>query len=165
MAKKNHNEILPTIGGVFSLFVVLLYCLNMLFPLNIRLGALLQPSLWLILGVCLMSTRKLWILVVGLLPLTIVVMQQSFGALPLTDVNLFVRSLICKWMPGIGFGALFILALLTATHVSVGFRRSIWWLPILLILPSCILQHGSTLPWAQFGAIASIALWLKPAGR
>ena len=34
-----------------------------------------------------------------------------------------------------------------------------------LVLPGCIWQHASTLPWAQFGMIACVTLWLKPAGK
>ena len=165
MAKKKNMEALRTLGGIFCLFVVFLNCLSLLGSLPIRLSSLLLPSLWLLLGVCLMTTRKNWLIVVGLLPLTILMVQQAAFPLPLDDLTALVHALLGRLLPGIGYGVLLLLVLLPAAHTAVGLRRSIWWMPMLLVLPSCILQHTSALVWAQFGMIACVSLWFKPAGR
>lgn len=165
MAKKNNREMLPTLGGIFCLFVVFLRCLSLISSWPIRLNALLLPSLWLLLGVCLMTNRKNWLVVLGLLPLTILMLQQSLGPLPTGNVGGFVSALLERLFPGIGFAALLLLAVLTSARIALGFRRSIWWIPMFLMLPSCVIQYGSALSWAQFGMIACVSLWLKPSGR
>lgn len=165
MAKRNNIEMLPTLGGIFALFVVFLNCLSIIGRWPIRLSALLLPSLWLVVGVCLMTTRKNWLVVLGLLPLTILMLQQSLGALPLSDVRAFVTALLGKLLPGVGFAVLLFFTVLTSARAAVGVRRSIWWIPMALVLPSCILQYSSAMLWAQFGMIACVSLWLKPSGR
>lgn len=104
MAKKKNMEALPTLGGIFCLFVVFLNCLSLLGSLPIRLSSLLLPSLWLLLGVCLMTTRKNWLIVVGLLPLTILMVQQAAFPLPLDDLTALVHALLGRLLPGIGYG-------------------------------------------------------------
>lgn len=165
MAKNRNRDILPTLGGIFAMFVVFNQCIGMVMSLSIRLQALLQPSLWLVLGACLLTSRKSWVTVLGLLPLSILMLSQSISPLPMTDAQAFVRTLLGCTLPGIGFGFLFLQALLTAARICVGIRRKMWIVPVLLFLPACILQNNSALLWAQFGAILSVSLWLKPAGR
>lgn len=165
MAKKRNRDILPTLGGIFALFVVFNQCIAMVMSLSIRLQALLLPSLWLVLGTCLMTSQKSWVTVLGLLPLSILMVSQSVSPLPMADAQAFVNALLSRTLPGVAFGILFVLALLNAARIAVGVRRSLWLVPVLLFLPACILQNNSALLWAQFGAILSVSLWLKPAGR
>lgn len=165
MAKGKNQELMPTLGSVFSLFVVFLQCLGILNAAVWRLNLLLMPALWLILGLCLLTRRKNWLLVAGLLPLTIVKTQSAWMPLPMNSVYLFVNVLLCELFPAVAFVVLLIFALMTCLRIGGKFRRELWFLPILLMLPLCIWQHEATLPWAQLGTIACVSLWLKPAGK
>lgn len=165
MVKNRNRDILPTLGGIFALFVVFNQCISMVMSLSIRLQALLLPSLWLVLGACLLTSRQSWVTVLGLLPLSILMVSQSISPLPMTDAQAFVNAILSRTLPGIAFGLLLVLALLAAACIAVGIRRKMWIVPVLLFLPACILQNNSALLWAQFGTILSVSLWLKPAGR
>ena len=61
MAKGKNNDLLPTLAGIFCLFVVFLMCLGMLGSKSFSLWSLLMPSLWLLLGLCLRTNRKNWL--------------------------------------------------------------------------------------------------------
>lgn len=165
MAKAKNNDLFPTLGAVFCLFVVFLQCLGILGASAWRLNMLLMPALWLLLGLCLLTRRKNWLVVAGLLPLVILKVQGAWAPLPMNSVYLFVNSLLCDVFPAASFVLLFIFAFLTCLGVCAKFRRELWFLPILLLLPLCVWQHESTLPWAQLGMISSVSLWLKPAGK
>ena len=165
MAKGKNNGLLPTLGGVFCLFVVFLQCLGILDTSGWRLNMLLMPALWLLLGLCLLTRRANLLLVVGFLPLVILKAQGAWHPLPMGSVYLFVNALLCEVFPAVAFVLLFLCLLLSCLHIGGKFRRELWFLPILLMLPLCIWQHENTLPWAQLGMIASVSLWLKPAGK
>lgn len=165
MAKGKNRDLLPALGGVFSLFVVFLHCLGILGASTWRLSMLLTPSLWLLLGLCLLARRKNWLLVVGMLPLIIVTVQNAWIPLPMQSVYLFVNALVCDVFPAAALVLLFVFVCLACLHTGAGFRRELWFLPVLLMLPLCIWQHENTLPWAQLGMIACVSLWLKPTGK
>lgn len=165
MAKGKSNDLLPTLGGVFSLFVVFLKCLGILGGSAWRISMLLMPALWLLLGLCLLTRQKNWLVTVGMLPLVIVVVQGAWVPPAINSVSLFLSDLLCNILPAAGYVILFVFMFLTSLHTAGKFRRELWFLPILLVLPSCIWQHASTMPWAEFGMIASVSLWLKPAGK
>lgn len=165
MAKGKSNDLLPTLGGVFSLFVVFLKCLGILGGSAWRISMLLMPALWLLLGLCLLTRQKNWLVTVGMLPLVIVVVQGAWVPPAINSVSLFLSDLLCNILPAAGYVILFVFMFLTSLRTAGKFRRELWFLPILLVLPSCIWQHASTMPWAEFGMIASVSLWLKPAGK
>lgn len=165
MAKGKTNDLLPALGGIFCLFVVFLRCLGILGGSVWRLSMLLVPSLWLLLGLCLLTRKKNWLLVVGMLPLTILLVQGALGSVAMGNVQLFLNDLLCRILPAAGYFVLFLLAFLSCLNVGGKIRRELWFLPILFVLPGCIWQHANTLPWAQFGMVACVALWLKPAGK
>lgn len=165
MAKGKNKELLPTLGAVFCLFVVFLQCLSILGAATWRLNMLLMPALWLLLGLCLLTRRANWLLVVAFLPLVILKLQDAWLLLPLNSVYLLVNVLLCDVFPAVAFALLWIFLLLYCLRVCGKLRRELWFLPILLLLPLCVWQHASTLPWAQLGMIASVSLWLKPAGK
>lgn len=165
MAKGKTNDLLPTLGGIFCFFVVFLKCLAMLGGNSWRIGMLLMPSLWLLLGLCLMTKRKNWLVVVGMLPLVILMVQSAWAPLPMSSVKLFLNALVCTVLPAAGFVVLFVQLFLSCLQIAHKFRREMWLLPILLTLPGCIWQHGSTLVWAQLGVVVCVAFWLKPVGK
>jgi hypothetical protein len=165
VAKGKNNDLLPTLGAVFCLFVVFLQCLGILGGSTWKLSMLLLPALWLLLGLCLLSRRANWLLVVAYMPLVLLKVQGIWQPLPLDSVYLFVTTLLCDVFPASAFALLWIFLLLRCLHICNGFRRELWFLPILLMLPLCVWQHQNTLPWAQLGMIASVSLWLKPAGK
>lgn len=165
MAKGRNNGLLPTLGAVFSFFVVFLQCLGILGSGGWRLSMLLMPALWLLFGLCLLTRRANWLLVVAFLPLVILKVQSAWLPLSLNSVYLFVNALLCDVFPAAAFAMLFLFLLLSCLHICGRFRREAWFMPILFLLPLCIWQHESTLPWAQLGVIASVSLWLKPAGK
>ena len=165
MAKGKSNDLFPVLGGVFCLFVVFLQCLSILDSATWRLGMLLMPSLWLVLGLCLLTRKKNWLMVVGLLPLTILMAQNAWIPLVMTDVGIFLSIVLCTTFPAAGYVVLLIFTILSCLHTGGKIRRELWFLPILFVLPGCVWQHASTLPWAQFGMVACLSLWLKPAGK
>lgn len=165
MAKQKNNGLLPTLSGVCCLFVVFLQCMGILDASVWRLNLLLMPALWLLLGLCLLTRRNNLLLVVGFLPLVILKVQGVWHPLPLGSVNLFVNALLCDVFPAAAFALLFLIVLLSCLHICGKFRREVWCLPILLMLPLCIWQYENTLPWVQLGMIAGVSLWLKPAGK
>lgn len=165
MAKGKSNDILPVLGGVFSLFVVFLKCLGILGSSAWRINMLLVPALWLILGLCLLTRQKNWLVTAGMLPLVILVVQGAWSPPAMNSVSLFMNDLLCTILPAAGYAILFLILFLSCLHTANKFRRELWFLPILLVLPSCIWQHASTLPWAQFGMIACVSLWVKPSGK
>lgn len=165
MAKGKSNDLLPTLGGVFSLFVVFLKCLSILGGSAWRISMLLMPALWLVLGLCLLTRQKNWLVTAGMLPLVILMAQGAWRMPTMNSVSLFLNDLLCSILPAVGYVMLFVFMFLSCLHTASKFRRELWFLPILLVLPSCIWQHASTLPWAQFGMIACVSLWLKPAGK
>lgn len=165
MAKGKSNELLPTLGGMFSLFVVFLKCLGILGGFAWRISMLLVPALWLLLGLCLLTRQKNWLVTVGMLPLVIVVVQSAWIPPAMNSVSLFLNDLLCHILPAAGYALLFLFMLLTSLHIATGLRRELWFLPILMVLPSCIWQYASTMPWAEFGMIASVSFWLKPTGK
>lgn len=163
MAKGKNNDLMPTLAGVFSLFAAFLYCLSLL--QSFSLGGLLMPSLWLLLGLCLLTRKKNWLCVVGMLPLTILTAMGAWGTIPTGSVEVFLRAIFCTVLPAVGFVLLWILLLLACMQAGRKFRRSFWLFPILFMLPMCILQNQSALVWAQFGMVACTAFWIKPAGK
>lgn len=165
MAKEKSDGLLPSLGGVFCLFVVFLQCLGILGASAWRIGMLLMPALWLLLGLCLLTKKKNWLVTVGMLPLVILMIQSAWAPLPMDSVKQFVEALLCNVFPAVGFLALFIFMFLTCLHTGGKFRRKLWFLPILFVLPGCVWQYASTMPWAQFGMVASVTFWLKPAGK
>ena len=165
MAKGKSNDLLPTLGGVFCLFVVFLMCLGILGGSAWRLGMLLMPSLWLLLGLCLLTRRKNWLTVVGMLPLVILTVQGAWAMPSVNSVSLFLSDLLCSLLPAAGYVVLFLFMCLSCLHIAVKFRRELWFLPVLLVLPGCIWQHASAMPWAEFGMVACVTFWLKPAGK
>ena len=165
MAKGKNNDLLPTLAGIFCLFVVFLMCLGMLGSGSLRLQALLMPSLWLLLGLCLMTKRKNWLTLVGMLPLVILVVQGAWSVPNMNSVKLFLQDLLCNVFPAAAFVVLFVFLLLNCLQTGAKFRREMWLLPIALMLPKCIWQHSSTIPWAEFGVIACMTCWLKPSGK
>lgn len=165
MAKGKSNDLMPTLGGIFCLFVVFLMCLGMLGGSSWNLWMLLMPSLWLLLGLCLLTKRKNWLTVVGMLPLVILMIQGAWAPLPMHSVKMFLAALLCDVFPAAGFLVLFLFLFLSCLQTAGKFRREMWFLPILFALPSCIWQHASTIPWAQFGVVACVSIWLKPAGK
>ena len=165
MAKGKSAPIFPTLGGVFCLFVVLLQCLSILESSVWRLSMLMMPALWLVLGVCLLICPRNWLATVAMLPLVILTVQGVWAPLSMNSVTLFVNSLLCDLLPAAGYVILFLFMFLASFRAAFQLRRELWFLPILLVLPGCIWQHASTMPWAQFGMIASVALWAKPAGK
>lgn len=165
MAKGKNNDLLPSMGGVFCFFVVFLYCMSILGASKWRIGMLLMPALWLLFGLCLLTKQKNWLVTVGMLPLVILIIQGAWALPSMDSVQRFLNDVLCNLFPAAGFLFLFVLMFLTCIQVGAKFRRELWFLPILLVLPGCIWQHASTMPWAQFGVVASVALWLKPAGK
>ena len=165
MAKTKNNDLFPALAAVFCFFVVFLQCLGILGASAWRLSMLLMPALWLLLGLCLLARRKNWLLVAGFLPLVILKVQSAWAPLSMNSVYLFVNSLLCDVFPAVSFALLLLFMFLTCLGVCGKFRRELWFLPILLFLPLCVWQHENTLPWAQLGMIASVSLWLKPAGK
>ena len=165
MAKTKNNDLFPVLAAVFCFFVVFLQCLGILGASAWRLSMLLMPALWLLLGLCLLARRKNWLLVAGFLPLVILKVQSAWAPLSMNSVYLFVNSLLCDVFPAASFALLLLFVFLTCLGVCGKFRRELWFLPILLFLPLCVWQHENTLPWAQLGMIASVSLWLKPAGK
>lgn len=165
MARGNNKDLLPTLAGIFCFFVVFLRCLGMLGSSRWQIAMLLMPSLWLLLGLCLMLKGKKWLVLVGMLPLVILMVQGVWSPLPMDSVKQFLNALVCLVLPVAGFVVLFILLFLACLQTAQKFRREIWLLPILLLLPSCVWQHGSTLVWAQLGVVACMSFWLKPAGK
>ncbi len=165
MAKGKNNDLMPTLGGIFCLFVVFLQCMGMLSGSTWRIGMLLLPSLWLLFGLCLLTKKKNWLVAVGMLPLVILTVQNAWAALPMSEVKLFLSALLCRVFPAVGFVVLFVLLLLACLQTAGKLRREIWFLPLLFVLPNCIWQYGSTLVWAQFGMVACVTFWLKPAGK
>lgn len=165
MAKGKSNDLLPTLGGVFCLFVVFLKCLGMLSGPSLRIGMLLMPALWLLLGLCLLTRRKNWLVTVGMLPLVILMIQGAWSPLPMNSVKLFLADLLCNVFPAAGFLMLFLFMLLACLHTGAKFRRELWFLPVLFVLPGCVWQYASTMPWAQFGMVVCVTFWLKPAGK
>ena len=165
MAKGKNNELLPTLAGIFCVFVVFLMCLGMLGSKSFSLWSLLMPSLWLLLGLCLMTKRKNWLTLVGMLPLVILMVQGAWSPLPMGSVKGFLQALLCNVLPVVAFLVLFIFLFLSCLHTGGKFRREMWLLPIVLMLPNCIWQYASTIPWAQFGVVTCMTYWLKPAGK
>lgn len=165
MAKGKNNDLLPTLAGIFCLFVVFLMCLGMLGSGAFRLWSLLMPSLWLLLGLVLMTKRKNWLTLVGMLPLVILIVQGAWALPSMSSVKLFLQDLLCNIFPAAAFVVVFVFLLLSSFQTGGKFRREMWMLPILLMLPRCIWQHASTIPWAQFGVVACMTCWLKPSGK
>lgn len=165
MAKGKNSGLLPTLGGIFCLFVVFLQCLGFLSASAWRLNMLLMPALWLLVGLCLLVGRNKWLLVVGYLPLVILKAQGVWRPVPMDSVSVFANAMLCEVFPAVAFVLLFVILLLSCLHICGRFRREVWFLPILLILPLCIWQYQNTLPWAQLGMITCVSLWLKPAGQ
>lgn len=163
MAKGKNNDLMATLGGVFCFFVTFLW-LMLLFPLS-GINALLIPSLWLLFGLCLMTKKKSWLCLAGMLPLVIVTAQGIFSGLPMDSVQAFLQALLCSVLPAVGMVILWMFFFLHCISKAGKMRRELWFLPILLVLPGCIWQSASTLPWAEFGMIACVSLWLKPAGK
>ncbi len=163
MAKGKGNDLMPVIGGVFCFFVAFLQCMG--FFSSFQISALLMPSLWLLFGLCLMTKRKNWLCVVGMLPLTILTAQGMFSALPTDSIDVFFRALLCNTLSALGFAVLFVLLFLACVSRGGSLRRKAWWLPLLLVLPGCIWQYAGALYWAQAGMIASVGYWIKPAGK
>lgn len=165
MAKGKNSDLLPALGGVFCLFVVFLRCLGILGAATCQLCMLLMPALWLLLGLCLLTRRKNWLVAAGMLPLAIATVQSACTPLPMQSVYLFVNALLCDVFPAAAFALLFVFVFLSCLHTGARFRRELWFLPVLLMLPLCIWQYENTLPWAQLGMIACVSLWMKPAGK
>lgn len=163
MAKKKGNDLLPIIAGVFCFFVVFLRLISVMQSFQIQ--ALLLPSLWLVWGLCLITKKKNWLCVVGMLPLAIVIVQGACAPISMASVEAFFQSLLCTVLPAVGFALLWVFFLLSCIPVAGKFRGKLWWLPILLVLPGCVWQSASALPWAEFGAIGCVSLWLKPSGK
>lgn len=163
MAKERSNDLLPTLGGIFCLFVVFLRAMALLSSFSVQ--GLLIPSLWLLLGLCLMTRKKNWLTLVGMLPLTIITVQGAIAPIPLDSVAAFSQALVCRVFPAMGFLAIFLLLLLGCFHGAYKVRRELWFLPVVLTLPNCIWQYAATLPWAEFGMIACVTFWLKPRGK
>lgn len=163
MAKGKNNELMATLGGVFCFFVVFLRLVPLLSAFSIP--ALLLPSLWLLLGLCLLTKKKSWLCLVAMLPLTILKVQSGCSSLPMDSVNAFLQALLCRVLPAIGMVVLWLLFFLCCIAKAGKLRRELWFLPILLVLPGCIWQSASTLPWAEFGMIACVTLWVKPVGK
>lgn len=163
MAKGKNNELMAVLGGAFCFFVVFLRLVPLLSAFS--LGGLLLPSLWLVLGLCLLMKKKNWLAVVGMLPLTILTVQSAVAPIPMDSVAAFSQALICRVFPAAGFLVLFVFMLLCCCHTAGKMRRELWFLPMVLVLPNCIWQYGATLPWAEFGMIACVTFWLKPAGK
>ena len=165
MAKGKNSDLLPTLSGIFCFFIVFLMCIGMLSGSSWHLSMLLMPSLWLLLGLCLMTKRKNWFIVAGMLPLVILMVQGAWAPLPMTSVKYFLDALVCTVMPVAGFVVLFVLLFLSCLNIAAKFRREMWLMPILLILPNCIWQHGSTMVWAQLAVAGCMSFWLKPGGK
>ena len=165
MAKGKNNDLMPTLAGIFCFFVVFLKCMSMLGGSSWSIGVLLLPALWLLLGFVLMTKRKNWLTVVGMLPLVIVMVQGAWAPLPMHEVKAFVNAIVCRLLPVASFAVLFVLLLLSCMQKAGKFRREMWLIPILLLLPNCVWQHGSTMVWAEFGVVASMSFWMKPAGK
>lgn len=163
MAKGKNNDLMATLGGVFCFFVVFLKLVPLLSAFSI--SGLLLPSLWLLLGLCLLMKKKNWLCVVGMLPLVIVTAQGIFSGLPMDSVQAFLQALLCNVLPAVGMVILWMFFFLHCISKAGKMRRELWFLPILLALPGCIWQSASTLPWAEFGMIACVSFWLKPAGK
>ena len=165
MAKGKNNELLPTLSGIFCFFIVFLMCIGMLNGSTWRLSMLLMPSLWLLFGLCLMAKRKNWLVVAGMLPLVILMVQGAWVPLPMGSVQQFLDALVCSVLPVAGFVVLFLLLFLSCLNVAVKFCREIWLMPILLVLPGCVWQHSASMVWAQLAVVGCMAFWLKPAGK
>lgn len=163
MAKGNSNDTMPVLGGVFCFFVVFLNLLGLLSSFSIP--ALLMPALWLLLGLCLMTKKKSWLCVVGLLPLVILTIQSAWATIPTDSVEAFLNALLCRVFPAVGLTMLFVLMFLCAMGSATKFRRELWLVPIILALPECIWHYGSAVTWAEFGMVASVSYWIKPGGR
>lgn len=163
MAKGTTKDMMPVVGGVFCFFVVFLRCLALLSSFSF--SGLLLPSLWLLFGLCLMTKRKNWLCVVGMLPLVIITAQGMFTALPMGSVEELLKVLLCKTFPAAGFALLFVLLFLACVGKGAKMRRQLWLVPLLLTLPGCIWQYAGALYWAEFGVIACVGYWLKPAGK
>lgn len=165
MAKDKSGGLLPTLGGVFCFFVVFLRCMAMLGASSFHISMLILPSLWLLLGLCLMTKKKNWLTTVGMLPVVLLTVQSAWQALPMTSVEAFLNTLLCITLPAAGFVVLFVFMLLSCLHTGWKMRRELWFLPILLVLPGCVWQYAATLPWAQFGVVACVTFWVKPTGK
>lgn len=163
MAKGKNNELMATLAGVFCFFVVFLKLVPLL--ASFSFSGLLLPSLWLLLGLCLLMKKKNWLCVVAMLPLVILTAQGIFSGLPMDSVQAFLQALLCRVLPAVGMVILWLFFFLCCIAKAGKLRRELWFLPILLVLPGCIWQSASTLPWAEFGMIACVSLWLKPAGK
>ena len=165
MAKSKSNGLMPTLAGVFCFFVVFLQCLGIMDAAAWRLNMLLTPALWLLLGLCLLARRQNWIVLLGMFPLTFLEARGAWAPLPTGSSYLFVNAVLCDVFPALALVVLFLCVLLTCLHIGGSFRRDVWLLPVLLMVPCCIWQHDSTLPWAQLGAVACMTLWYKPARK
>ena len=165
MAKGKNNDLMPALAGIFCFFIVFLKCLAMLGGSTWKLNMLLMPALWLLLGLCLMVKGKKWLALAGMLPLTILMVQSVLGPLAMGSVQVFLSQLVCSILPAVSFVVLFLLLFLACVNTGYSLRREMWLVPILLTLPGCIWQHGSTLVWAQLGVVACITLWIRPAGK
>lgn len=160
MAKKKDSGLLPILAGVFCFFVTFLKVIGLLSSFSIY--ALLPPALWLLCGLLLMTKQKNWLTMIGFLPVVILVVQSGWGAIPFDSLQAFVGAMLCRVLPAVGFALLWVLFLLNCIPAAPKMRRNLWWLPIVLVLPGCIWQSASTLPWAQLGVVVCLSIWLKP---
>lgn len=165
MAKGKNYDLLPALAGIFCFFIVFLKCLGMLGGSSWNLNMLLMPALWLLLGLCLMVKGKKWLVLAGMLPLAVIMVQNVWAPLHLGSVQVFLSQLVCGILPAISFVVLFLLLFLAWVNTGYSLRREMWMLPILLTLPGCIWQYGSSEIWAQLGVVTCITLWVKPAGK
>lgn len=163
MAKERNTGLLPMLGAIFCFFVVFMYCVTMLSSFS--LGGLLMPALWLLLGFCLLTQKKSWLCVVGMLPLVILTVQSAWGPLALDSLKAFFNALLCGLMPALAFAFAWVYLLLACCGRCGKLRRGLWFLPMVLMLPACIISYTSILLWAKFGMIACVTFWLKPSGK
>lgn len=163
MAKQKNNDLLATVAAVFCFFITFLHLLSLLSAF--RFSSLLLPSLWLLLGLCLLTQKKNWLCVVAMLPLTVLIMLGAFTPLPTDSVGEWIKAVICNVLQPLGLAVTWVLLLLACIGNTTKVRRKLWLFPILLALPACILQSGATLPWAQFGVIVCMSIWLKPSAK
>ncbi len=164
MAKARNRELLPMLAGIFSLFLTFQQICGFI-GAKWSWGMLLMPALWLLLGLCLLLQKEDWLTLVALLPVTLLIAQGAWTPLPLDSLKVLVMKLLNTVLPAVSYVVLFVLMLLHCMNKAAKFRRTLWYLPMILMLPGCVMSYSSAVVWAQFGMVTCISLWAKPARK
>lgn len=162
MVKTKNNDLMATLAAIFCFIIAFLKTVPLLSAF--QLTGLLMPCLWVLLGLCLLTKKKNWMSLIAMLPLVILSLGSVSWILSFSDLGAMLRSILCSMLPALSMALLWILFMLCCVGKSGG-RRKLWFIPILMMLPWCILEYGNTAAWAQLGVVAFLSIWLKPAGK